>query len=49
MLDANVDYTLTIDHRARTTFEIIPEPGMLSLFGAMLLGLGLVRRRNNKA
>jgi hypothetical protein len=53
VLDADIDYTLTIDHRSRATFEAIkqvPEPATLALLGAGMLGMGAMRRRSkNKA
>lgn len=48
MLSADTVYTLTIDHRVRNTFEVVPEPGTLVILSSALLGFGFMRRRNSK-
>jgi hypothetical protein len=45
-LDAGLDANGTVD--LKVEFQI-PEPSVLALFGAGLLGLGIVRRRKHKS
>lgn len=50
-LDGDVNYTLSIDHRSRVTFESeVAAPATLGLFGLGLLALGwMTRRRQARA
>jgi hypothetical protein len=45
--DTELNSDDTVDLEAE--FQLIPEPSVLALFGAGLLGLGAVRRRKNKS
>ncbi len=48
-LTGSGNYTFTLSEKKSTTLSRVPEPGIMSLLGIGLLGMGLAYRRKNNA